>query len=480
MKREKNLVHTFSIKNINLGFDQESGSLHIFDDISFDVLNLYIKSDGKRPVEEELAKISNKYSSEYLTSCRDIEKLIEARTLFTEPVEMKLSDFYIDEPRIKAMCLHVCHDCNLRCKYCFADGGDYKTGNRGFLSFETGKKAIDFLIEQSGKRRNIDIDFFGGEPLLNWDVVVQLTEYCKIKGPENGKDIRLTITTNAINLDDEKIEYINNNMVNCVLSMDGRPEVHDNMRTGPSGKGSYDTVVKNIKNFMKSRKKHTYFVRGTYTRENIDFSEDVMHIVSLGVSDLSIEPVVGPKESSYSIKKEDLPEIFTEYEKLAEKYYEAGKSGNKFEFFHFTLDLEKGPCSYKRLKGCGVGSEYIAVTPNGDIYPCHQFAGEEKFKMGNVTDETIILDKKIKDEFKGLLVPEKEECNNCWAKYFCSGGCPANAYFASGDVHGIYETGCKIQKKRLECALWVKAKQAIDKSENKHKTDNSENILKKI
>ncbi len=460
------MVHAFKMNGINLGFDQESGALHIFDDISFDILNLYIKSDGKRPGTEELERISRKYESEYNTSCGDIEKLIEINTLFAAPIEMKLSDFYIDEPRIKAMCLHICHDCNLRRKYCFADGGDYKTGERGFLNFETGKNAIDFLIEKSGKRKNIDIDFFGGEPLLNWEVVVKLTEYCKIVGPESGKDIRLTITTNAMNLDDEKIKYINENMVNCVLSLDGRPQVHDKMRPTPSGKGSYNIVSKNIKKFIDARKKHTYFVRGTYTRNNIDFSEDVMHIVSLGVADISIEPVVGPEDNPYSIKKEDLPFIFQEYEKLASKYYEARKSDNPFEFFHFTTDLENGPCSYKRLKGCGVGSEYIAVTPTGDIYPCHQFVGEEKFKMGNVNDKNVSLDEKIKDMFKGLLVPEKEECNKCWAKYFCSGGCPANAYFSTGDVHGQYETGCELQKKRLESALWVKAQEAIDKAAN--------------
>lgn len=457
------MVHAYSMNGINLGFDQESGSLHIFDDISFEILKLYIETNGVRPDIEKLIDISDRYDTGYESSCEDIEILINDGVLFAYPLEMKLSDFYNTDPKIKAMCLHLCHDCNLRCEYCFASGGDYNTGKRGFLSFETGKKAIDFLLEASGSRKNIDIDFFGGEPLLNWDVVVLLTEYCKTQGVEKGKNIRLTITTNAVNLDEEKIDYINKNMSNCVLSLDGRPKVNNKMRPSPSGAGSYDKVVENIKKFVEKRKRHTYFVRGTFTANNLDFSNDVRHIISLGITDVSIEPVVGPADSPYSIKEEHLPVIFSEYEKLANDYYDARRSGNPYEFFHFTTDLDNGPCSYKRLKGCGVGTEYIAVTPSGDIYPCHQFVGHEQFKMGNVTDENITLDMNVKNMFKGLLVLEKEECNKCWAKYFCSGGCPANAYYSSGDVHGVYDIGCRLQKKRLECALWVKAREALDK-----------------
>jgi uncharacterized protein len=545
MKRKGNiiLVHTYSLGDLNLAFDQESGSLHIFDDISFNILQEYIVADGTRPNAVDISKIADRFMAEntnsslnsndltfdsdkaFFEACDEIDRLINDGVLFASPIEMEIKDFYPDGPKIKALCLHLCHDCNLRCKYCFANTGDYHTGERGFLSLETGMKAVDFLIKASGPRRNLDIDFFGGEPLLNWDVVVALTKYCEEQGPLNNKNIRLTITTNAVLLDDEKTKFINEHMSNCVLSLDGRPQVNDEMRPKPSGKGSYDDVSDNIVKFIKSGNSSQYYVRGTYTRNNLDFADDVLHIASLGAKGISVEPVVGPPESGYSLRDEDLPVVFDEYEKLASKYLEYKGTDKHFDFFHFNIDLSNGPCSYKRLKGCGVGSEYIAVTPSGDIYPCHQFVGEKDFLMGNVNEigdlydskfnssdintaksdgfygnrnsstsnikksadlsvdksltsdindndsDTIIknidsfLDQKVKSKFKDLLVPQKLECSNCWAKYFCSGGCPANAYFSTGDVNGIYETGCKIQKKRLECALWIKAVQALDSNQ---------------
>jgi uncharacterized protein len=447
------------LEGTNIAFDQESGALHVLDDLSFDVLNQYIQLDGKRPSDEALENSAISAGDSYADSrscCEDIEELIVQGLLFTPAQILELKDFYKDEPRIKALCLHICHDCNLRCRYCFANTGDFHTGHRSLLDFETGKKAVDFVIAQSGTRHNIDIDFFGGEPLMNWDVVEALTFYCEEEGPKKEKNIRLTITTNAVTLDDRKTKFINEHMDNCVLSLDGRPQVNDFMRPGIGGKGTYDIVSKNIKDFIKKREDRSYYVRGTYTRHNLDFSNDVKHIVSLGIAQVSVEPVVGPQESDYALKTEDLPGIFREYEELARYYIESRKEGRPFEFFHFTMDLTNGPCAYKRLKGCGVGTEYIAVTPEGDIYPCHQFVGQTPFLLGNIMDDPIVLNQKVKDVFSDLLVPQKAECKNCWAKYFCSGGCPANAYFSTGSVQGTYKLGCEIQKKRLECALWIK------------------------
>ena len=450
------MVHTFTQDGTNIAFDQESGSLHVFDDISFAVLKQYVLSNGNKPGNEALEIISSRFQDDSSSCCGDIEELIADNMLFSKSQTYQLEDFYKDEPRIKALCLHICHDCNLRCKYCFANTGDFHTGKRSLLDVETGKKAVDFIVKQSGPRKNLDIDFFGGEPLMNWDVVVALTHYSKEQGLLHGKNIRLTITTNAVLLDDEKTRFINEHMDNCVLSLDGRPSVNDAMRPNMGGKGSYELVSKNILEFVKKRKDRSYYVRGTYTRNNLDFAQDVKHIVSLGIAQVSVEPVVGPDDSGYNIRQEDLPILFKEYEELARYYLQSKKNGEPFEFFHFTMDLTNGPCAYKRLKGCGVGTEYIAVTPEGDIYPCHQFVGQREFLLGNVLENPIVLDQKVKDRFKDLLVPQKPECNECWAKYFCSGGCPANAYFSTGSIHGTYKLGCELQKKRLECALWIK------------------------
>ncbi|MHB8963198.1 MAG: thioether cross-link-forming SCIFF peptide maturase [Saccharofermentanales bacterium] len=454
------MVHIFTMDGRNLAFDRESGSLHSLDEASFSVLGCYISNNGARPDHDTVRQATGLESSDIDDCCDEIDTLIGDGSLFTDDQTFELSDFYPDEPRIKALCLHICHDCNLRCRYCFAGTGDYHTGKRGFLSIETGKKAVDFVIAQSGPRRNIDIDFFGGEPLMNWDTVVALTYYCEAQGPLHDKNIRLTITTNAMLLDDEKTAFINEHMDNCVLSLDGRPDVNDAMRPMISGRGSYDKVSKNIIKFVESRGEQSYYVRGTYTRRNTDFAEDVKHIVSLGIRQVSVEPVVSPDDTGYNLRMEDMDAVFAEYEKLARYIAETKESGKEFEFFHYKIDLDGGPCSYKRLKGCGVGSEYVAVTPDGEIYPCHQFTGEKDFLLGNVNDDPIVLSETVKDKFKGLLVPEKEDCKDCWAKYFCSGGCPANAYYATGSVNSTYEIGCLLQKKRLECALWIKAVEA--------------------
>jgi len=450
------LVHAFSVNGDYLALDTETGSLHLLDELSFLVLKAYIEAGGQRPEASALCSFSEYPHDDIYDVCSEIETLISEGSLFAAEENIEIGDFYPDKPRIKAMCLHLCHDCNLRCGYCFANTGDYNTGHRNFLSYETGKNAVDFIVESSGPRRNIDIDFFGGEPLMNWDIVVKLTGYCEEQSKLKGKNIRLTITTNAVLLDDEKSEFINDHMENCVLSMDGRKFVQDQMRPAPNGKGSYEIVKNNILNFINKREDGTYYVRGTYTRKNLDFSEDVRHIVSLGAKHVSVEPVVGPEDSDYSIRDEDLPRIFQEYEILAKDMSERCED-DRFEFFHFSIDLDGGPCAYKRLKGCGVGTEYVAVTPDGDIYPCHQLTGETEFLMGNVNDKPVVLNDLVSMRFSKLLVPQKTECNICWAKYYCSGGCPANAYHDTGDINGVYEKGCLIQKKRLECALWLKA-----------------------
>ena len=454
------MVHPFIIDGTRLAFDRESGSLHRLDDASYDVLFAYIAGNGIRPAPAALSQTTGLSEQVIVECCDEIDALIAEGSLFSDDQSYALTDFYPDEPRIKALCLHICHDCNLRCKYCFAGTGDYNTGKRGFLSVETGRKAVDFVIAQSGPRRNIDIDFFGGEPLMNWETVTALTNYCEEQGPLHGKNIRLTITTNAMLLDKEKQDFINEHMDNCVLSLDGRPGVNDAMRPMISGKGSYDKVSGNIRRFVESRGEKPYYVRGTFTRLNTDFAEDVRHIVSLGIRQVSVEPVVSPENNGYNLREEDLDAVFFEYEKLAKIVVESKAQGEGFEFFHFSIDLNGGPCSFKRLKGCGVGSEYVAVTPDGEIYPCHQFTGEKEFLMGNVHDDPVVLSERVKERFKGLLVPQKDNCRDCWAKYFCSGGCPANAYYATGSLQGIYEVGCRLQKKRLECALWIKAMEA--------------------
>jgi uncharacterized protein len=456
------LVHPFIIHDTKLAFDRESGSLHQLDDASYAVLCEYIANNGIRPASAAVSQTTGLSEKEVAECCDEIDALIAEGTLFAEDQTYELSDFYPDEPRIKALCLHICHDCNLRCKYCFAGTGDYKTGNRGFLSVETGRRAVDFVLAQSGPRRNIDIDFFGGEPLMNWDTVVSLTHYCEEQGPLHGKNIRLTITTNAMLLDEQKRQFIHEHMDNCVLSLDGRPDINNAMRPMISGRGSYDIVSENIKRFVELRGEKSYYVRGTFTRKNTDFSKDVQHIVSLGIQQVSVEPVVSPDDTGYNLRMEDLEAVFAEYEKLANIMVTSKRRGEGFEFFHFTIDLDGGPCSFKRLKGCGVGSEYVAVTPDGDIYPCHQFTGEKEFLMGNVHEDPVVLKENVKERFAGLLVPQKDECTNCWAKYFCSGGCPANAYYATGSLQGVYEIGCLLQKKRLECALWIKAMETQD------------------
>ncbi|MBQ8120713.1 MAG: thioether cross-link-forming SCIFF peptide maturase, partial [Ruminococcus sp.] len=384
------------------------------------------------------------------------------KILFSEDDYEKFALTSVASP-IKAMCLHVSHDCNLRCKYCFASTGDYKEG-RMLMSLETGKKALDFLIEKSGDRKFLEVDFFGGEPTLNFDVVKQLVEYGRSREAEANKKFRFTITTNGILLTDDMIEFINKEMNNVVLSIDGRKEVNDRVRVRVDGSGSYDRILPNFKKVVESRgKDKDWYVRGTYTKYNLDFSNDVMHLFEQGFDQISVEPVMADPSMPYAITQADLPRIFDEYEELMKKITEVRNSGKFINFFHFMLDLDQGPCAIKRLRGCGCGNEYVAIAPNGDIYPCHQFVGNEEYKMGSLNDGSFNDD--MKAEFAAAHVYSKPECKKCWAKFYCSGGCNANNYIYAGDIHNAYKLSCEIQKKRLECAILMKAITMLDTAE---------------
>ena len=456
------MLHCFTIYDESFAFDSESGALCKIDDISRELLELWINSDGKKPDQAQVAALASEKNwdlKELDTANEEISYLLEEGVFFAPKPEVKAEQLYPDKPRIKAMCLHICHDCNLRCRYCFAGTGDFGTGKRSMLDWETGKAAIDFLIQESGPRRNLDIDFFGGEPLMNWPLVKRLVEYCESEGPKHNKDIRLTITTNCVLLDDEKIDYINEHFKNCVLSIDGRKEVHDHMRPNVGGQGSWDKVVSNIKKIVAKRKGE-YYLRGTYTAYNKDFSEDVLALAEIAPN-LSIEPVVCSPDMPWALVKEDLPQLKAEYEKLAKAILERRWEGKELNFFHFMLDGDHSPCLFKRLKGCGVGQEYCAVTPDGDIYPCHQLVGEEEFLLGNVLQGGLFKDAKRDDlqkRFSERLLQHPEVCEKCWARYYCGGGCAANAWHSSGDIMGTDEFSCELLRKRIECALWLQSK----------------------
>mgnify|MGYP005885592973 CR=1 FL=1 len=433
--------------------DVNSGSVHIVDDVVYDVLPYLEKNESK---EEILKALANSYApaeiEEALEECHELE---EAGALFTEDIYENAIDAFKNRPTVvKALCLHIAHDCNLACRYCFAEEGEYH-GRRALMSYEVGKKALDFLIANSGSRRNLEVDFFGGEPLMNWQVVKDLVAYGREQEKIHNKNFRFTLTTNGVLLNDEVMEFCNREMSNVVLSLDGRKEVNDKMRPFRKGAGSYDIIVPKFQKFAESRNQMNYYVRGTFTRNNLDFSNDVIHFADLGFKQMSIEPVVAAPEEPYSIREEDVPQILEEYDKLAVEYIKRKKEGRGFNFFHFMLDLQQGPCVAKRLSGCGSGTEYLAVTPWGDLYPCHQFVGNEKFLLGNV--DTGIVNTETRDEFKLCNVYAKETCKDCFARFYCSGGCAANAYHFQKDINGNYDIGCELQRKRVECAIMIKA-----------------------
>lgn len=451
-KGEQKVIHQYKNNGYNIVLDVNSGSVHVVDDVVYDVIPLF-EEKNREEISDCLKDIYEK--EEIQEAIEEIEQLKEEGLLFTEDVYKDyILDFKKRKTVVKALCLHIAHDCNLACKYCFAEEGEYH-GRRALMSFEVGKKALDFLIDNSGNRRNLEVDFFGGEPLMNWEVVKQLVKYGRSKEKEYNKNFRFTLTTNGVLLNDEIMEFLNEEMSNIVLSLDGRKEVNDAMRPFRNGKGSYDLIVPKFQKLAQSRGQKDYYVRGTFTRNNLDFSNDVIEFADLGFKQMSIEPVVTDEKEPYAIQEEDIPKICQEYDKLAKEYIKRKKEGRGFEFFHFMIDLEQGPCVAKRLSGCGSGTEYLAVTPWGDFYPCHQFVGEEEFLLGNV--EEGITNTEIRDKFKLCNVYAKDKCKDCFARFYCSGGCAANSYKFHHSITDAYDVGCELERKRVECAIMIKA-----------------------
>lgn len=480
------MIHQYQNNGYNIVLDVCSGSVHVVDQVVYDVLKCYASQLEKRAqkdpegpspddrdfdrklTEEEtetlIWEMSEAYSTQEINEALDdINELIDQGMLFA-PDDYKdvVIDFKKRKTIVKALCLNIAHDCNLACRYCFAGEGEYH-GRRALMSFEVGKKALDFLVKNSGARRNLEVDFFGGEPTMNWDVVEQIVKYGRSIEQEAHKNFRFTLTTNGILLNDEIMDFCNREMANVVMSIDGRKEVNDRMRPTRNGMGSYDVIVPKFQKFARSRGGKQYYVRGTFTHYNLDFYKDVLHMADLGFDQISIEPVVASPEDPYAIREEDLPQIMDGYDRLAAEMVRRNKEGRGFNFFHFMIDLDQGPCVYKRLSGCGSGTEYLGVTPWGDLYPCHQFVGNEKFLMGNV--DTGIVRDDIRDEFKLCNVYAKPKCRTCFARFYCSGGCAANSYNFHGSITDAYDIGCELERKRVECAIMIKAAMAEEEQQ---------------
>ena len=450
------MVHQYKLNGYNIVLDTCSGSVHTVDEVAYDVIALYKIASAEEIVKamlEKYADLPDVTEAEIYECLDDIRALEEAGKLFSVDAYEGLATTYKNNSKvIKALCLHVAHTCNLNCNYCFASQGKYQ-GDRALMSFEVGKRAFDFLVENSGSRRNLEVDFFGGEPLMNWDVVKQLVAYARSIEKEKGKNFRFTLTTNGILVDDEVIEFCNREMSNVVLSLDGRREVNDHFRRDYAGNGSYDRIVPKFQKFVEARGGKGYYVRGTFTHNNVDFTEDLFHMADLGFTELSMEPVVCPPDDPYALTEEDLPKLFEQYEILAKEMIKRKKEGRGFTFYHYMLDLKHGPCIYKRITGCGSGTEYMAVTPWGELFPCHQFVGDAKYSLGNIWDG--VTNTAVQDEFRACNAYAREECKDCWARLYCSGGCAANSYHATGSIGGVYRYGCELFKKRIECAVMM-------------------------
>lgn len=446
------MIHKFKQGDMYFVLDVNSGAVHVIDEIVYDALEYYPQNNAISVIRQ----LKDKYPEQSVKeTLEEIDYLIEQDMLYTDDTYVNSIEFQNRSPVIKALCLHVAHDCNIRCAYCFASQGDFK-GDRSLMSFEVGKKALDLLVSHSGNRRNLEVDFFGGEPLMNFEVVKQLVSYGRSLEAAHNKNFRFTLTTNGVLLNDEIMDYVNTHMSNVVLSIDGRKEVNDKMRYTISGGGTYDIIVEKFKKLIEKRGNKSYYVRGTYTKNNLDFANDVLHMVDLGFTSTSVEPVVAKPTDSYAIGEEDLETLNAQYDQLADALIERHNTDKAFTFFHFALDLSQGPCVIKRLSGCGAGSEYLAVTPEGDIYPCHQFVGNDHFKMGNVL--AGILDFGLTNEFKNAHVYNKEKCRACWAKFYCSGGCHANAHNFNNDIYIPYDIGCELEKKRIESSIYIYGK----------------------
>lgn len=456
------MVHQYKLGGYNIVLDVFSGAVHAVDDVAYDAIALYETT----PPDEICKKLAADYAEKGVREAdvrevlADIEALKDAGSLFTKDVYAdRAFDFKNRSTVIKALCLHVAHTCNLNCAYCFAAQGRYH-GERALMSFETGKRALDFLVEHSGTRKNLEVDFFGGEPLMNFDVVKRLVAYARSIEAEKNKRFRFTLTTNGVLLDDEVTEFANRECHNVVLSLDGRRDVHDRLRKTVGGQGSYDLIVPKFQKFVQQRGNRGYYVRGTFTKYNLDFTNDIFHMADLGFTELSMEPVVSSPDDPYALGDAELPELYRQYEILAEEMLRRKKEGRPFTFYHYMIDLTGGPCIYKRISGCGSGTEYMAVTPWGDLYPCHQFVGDESYRLGDIWNG--VTNEAVQQEFKLCNAYARPECRDCWAKLYCSGGCAANAYHATGSVTGVYELGCKLFRKRMECAILLKVAEALD------------------
>ena len=451
------MIHKYRLNGYRIVMDTNSGAVHLFEEAPFLMLDYLEKEDSvpELPPQDMMEALRGQFDEETLTQAyAELRELYTSGQLFSADEYEKFATMMTNAP-IKSMCLNIAHDCNLRCEYCFAAKGDFGRG-RMLMPLEVAKKAIDFLIEKSGPRHNLEVDFFGGEPLMNFDVVKETVAYARSIEKAHNKNFRFTITTNGLLLTDDKIDFINREMSNVVLSIDGRKEVNDRLRVRTNGSGSYDTIVPRFQKLVATRgKDKDYYARGTFTKYNLDFTEDVLHLVDLGFDQVSVEPVVSDPKLSYSIQEEDLPRVFEEYERLANTIIARKKEGRGFNFFHFMIDLNQGPCAIKRLRGCSCGNEYVAVTPEGDIFPCHQFVGEDEWKMGNVLDGSYDMERK--NMFALANVYSKEQCKNCWAKFYCSGGCNANNWQYEGDIHKPHSIACALEQKRLECAVMIQA-----------------------
>ena len=455
------MVHQFKLNGYNIVLDTNSTSVHVVDEVAYDIIALYQEMDRDGIIKEIMARyghLEDVTEAEIIECIEDVETLIKKETLFSEDIYAQyISNFKMKGDVIKALCLHVAHTCNLNCSYCFAAQGKFH-GERAIMSYDVGVQALNFLIAHSGTRKNLEVDFFGGEPLMNFSVVKRLVAYARSQEKIHNKVFRFTLTTNGMLIDDDVIDFANREMNNVVLSLDGRKEVNDHFRVDYRGKGSYDTIVPNFKHFVERRGEKEYYMRGTFTHNNVDFCNDILHMADLGFTQLSMEPVVCPPNDPYALTQEDLPKLFEQYELLALEMLKREKEGKPFTFYHYMLDLSSGPCIYKRILGCGAGTEYMAVTPWGELFPCHQFVSHQEYSIGDIWQG--IKHEEIRDKFRKCNVYSRQECRECWAKLFCSGGCSANSYNATGDIQGVYEYGCELFKKRMECAIMMNIAQS--------------------
>lgn len=457
------MVHQYKLNGYDIVLDTASGSVHLVDDVAYDIIEMYKSRSADEICAEICAKYPDVTRSDVLECLDDVAELERTHKLFTpDDYEQLAADYKGSSHVIKALCLHVAHTCNLNCSYCFASQGKYH-GERAIMSFEVGKRALDFLVENSGTRRNLEVDFFGGEPLMNWQVVKDLVAYARSIEKDAGKNFRFTLTTNGVLLDDEVTEFCNREMHNVVLSLDGRKEVNDRFRVDVAGNGSYERIVPNFQRFVAKRGDKSYYMRGTYTHYNTDFTNDLFHMADLGFTELSMEPVVCAPGDPCALTEEDFPVLCEQYEILAKDMLRRWREGKPITFYHYMVDLKHGPCIYKRVTGCGSGTEYMAVTPWGELFPCHQFVGDPKYSLGNIWDG--VTNTAVQGEFRACNAYSRPDCKDCWARLYCSGGCAANSYHATGSIGGVYEYGCRLFKKRMECAIMLQAAMELGKDE---------------